>query len=97
MNYILNTNKQYDYILIDLFKGRESIKEIYEKENIINIRKILKNDGAIVINYIINNEQDKEELNKITQITNNYKIITDKKYFNYINKKGNIWCAEKNA
>jgi len=87
INYIENTNKQYDYVLIDLFNGREPIKEIYNEKNIINLKRILKENGVIVINYIISNENDKEELNEIIKITNNYKIIANQKYFNNI---GNI-------
>lgn len=87
INYISHTNKQYDYILIDLFNGREAIKEIYNDNNITYLKKILKDNGIIVINYIINNENDKEVLNKIIKITNNYKIISNTKYFNNI---GNI-------
>lgn len=90
INYIKTINKQYDYILIDLFNGRVPIKVIYEEENIINLKRILKYNGAIVINYIIESDNYIEELNKMIQITNNYKIIADKKYFNNVNKTGNI-------
>lgn len=90
INYITTTNKQYDYILIDLFNGREPIKEIYNEENIVNLKRILKYNGAIVINYIIESNNYIYELNKIIQITNNYKMIANKKYFNNINKTGNI-------
>lgn len=90
INYIKTTNKQYDYILIDLFNGRKPIKEIYEDENIFNLKRILRYNGTIVINYIIENDIYIGELNKIIKIFNNYKIIADKKYFNNINKTGNI-------
>lgn len=90
INYISKTNKKYDYILIDLFNGRVPIKEIYEDENIINLKKIIADNGIIVINYIIENDMYKAVLNKIIQITNNYKIIADKKYFNEVNANGNI-------
>lgn len=90
INYIENTNKQYDYVLIDLFNGREPIKEIYNEKNIINLKRILKENGVIVINYIISNENDKEELNEIIKITNNYKIISNQKYFNNIYNLGNV-------
>ena len=90
INYISYTNKKYDYILIDLFNGKFPIKEIYNEANIINFKKILKENSIILINYIITNEFDKEELNKIIKIKNNYKIITNKKYFDSINKIGNI-------
>jgi hypothetical protein len=50
----------------------------------------LKKDGVIVINYIINNDNYKEELEKIIQITNNYKIISNQKYFDNINNIGNV-------
>lgn len=90
IKYISFTNQKYDYLLIDLFNGRDPIKEIYNDENISNLRKILKDNGVIVINYIINNSSDKEVLNKIIQITDNYKIITNQKYFNNVNKSGNV-------
>ena len=90
INYIKNTNKQYDYILIDLFNGRNPVKEIYNEENLNNLKRILKYNGIILINYIIENDNYNEELNKIIQLTSNYKIITSNKYFNNINKKGNI-------
>lgn len=90
INYIKSTNKQYDYILIDLFNGREPIKEIYEERNIFNLKRILRYNGTIVINYILENDNYLDELNKIIKISNNYKIIANKKYFNNINKTGNI-------
>lgn len=90
INYIKTTNKQYDYILIDLFNGRDPVKQIYEEENKINLKRILKDDGIIVINYIISNENDKQDLNEIIKITNNYKIISNQKYFNNTYNLGNI-------
>ena len=90
INYIKTTNKQYDYILIDLFNGRSPIKEIYNDENIINLKRILKGNGIIVINYIINNDYDRHILNKIIKITKNYKVITNQKYFNNISNTGNV-------
>lgn len=90
IKYVSNINKQYDYILIDLFNGKEPVKELYNEENIVNLKSVLKNDGVIVINYIIINEADKEDLSRIVQITNNYKIITNNKYFNELNNIGNI-------
>ena len=90
INYISYTNKQYDYILIDLFNERIPIKEIYETQNIYNLKRILKNNGVIIINYIVEDNNFLEELKKIIKISNNYKIIVNKKYFNNINKTGNI-------
>lgn len=90
INYIDKTNNQYDYVLIDLFNGKEPVKEIYNEENIINLRKILKENGVIVINYIVTNDNYKKDLNKIIQITDNYKIITQEKYFSNLNKIGNV-------
>ena len=76
--------------MIDLFNGKEPIKAIYKEENIVNLKKILSDNGVIVINYIINNDNINKELEKIVKITNNYKVITHKKYFDDIKKKGNI-------
>lgn len=90
INYISYTNKKYDYILIDLFNGREPIKKIYNEENINNLKKTLKENGIIVINYIISNDNDKENIKQMIKLTNNYKIITDKKYFDSLNDKGNV-------
>lgn len=90
IDYISKVNKKYDYILIDLFNGREPIKEIYEEENIINLKRILKYNGVIVINYIIENDNYKEELNNIIKIADNYKIIANKNYYNILNNTGNI-------
>lgn len=90
INYIANTTKKYDYILIDLFNGKEPIKKIYNIENIINLRKKLNENGVIIINYIIINNSDKKEISKIIKITNNYKIITNQNYFNNVDNIGNI-------
>lgn len=90
IKYISHANKQYDYVLIDLFNGREPINKIYDQENIINLKRILKHNGIVVINYIINDNNYKKILNKIVKITKYYKIITNKQYFNNISNIGNI-------
>ena len=90
IKYISYTNKKYDYILIDLFNGRNPIKEIYSEDNILNLKKILSNNGVIVINYIICNESFKEELKQIIKITSNYKIISNTEYFDETYNFGNI-------
>ena len=90
IKYISYTNKKYDYVLIDLFNGRQAIKEIYEPESIINLNRVLKKNGVIVINYVIENNNDKEILKKIIKIASEYKIITNEKYFNFLNNIGNI-------
>ena len=48
-------------LLIDLFNGRRPIKEIYEEENTINLKRILRENGVIAINYIIENFKDDNE------------------------------------
>ena len=90
IKYINYCQKKYDYILIDLFNGKEPIKEIYNAENIINLRKIIKDNGIIVINYITTSDTYNEEIKKIISLADNYKIIANKKYFNNVNKTGNI-------
>lgn len=92
IKYIKNCKKRYDYILIDLFNGREPINEIYEEENILYLKNVLKRDGIIIINYIIsnNNIEYKKYLNNLIKITNNYKIIIDNKHFNIAANFGNV-------
>lgn len=90
IDYISFTDKQYDFVLIDLFNGRFPVKEIYSEYNIIKLKKILKNNGVLLINYIISNDLDKKIINKIIENANNYKIISNEEYFDFINNIGNI-------
>ena len=92
IEYILCCQKKYDYIFIDLFNGREPIKEIYMQTNLMKLKQILNKDGILIVNYIISSEDMiyKDIFNSLIQITNNYKIITNKNYFDLTNNVGNI-------
>ena len=93
IKYINTCNKKYDYILIDLFDGVLPVDEIYEGNNINNLKRLLNENGIIVINYVISNGniyKYKEVLRKIVKLTKNYKIITNKYYFNTTNNMGNV-------
>ena len=91
MNYISNTQNKYDYVLIDLFNGKLPITEIYDEENIGNIKRIINNNSIIAINYIINkNNNFKKNIESLTKLTNNIKIITHNLCFNITEKTGNI-------
>ena len=90
INYISYVDKKYDYILIDLFDGKKPIKEIYEDRNILNIKKILNEAGIVIVNYIITNTEDRNFIDIIVKMFNNYKIIIDKKYYNVNTNNGNV-------
>lgn len=93
IKYINDCSKTFDYILIDLFKGRKPSEEIYEEEVLKKIKNILNKNGIIIVNYIISEENKctyKEELNKLTKITKFNKIITNKNYYDESKNIGNI-------
>ena len=89
-NYIDYSLEKYDYILIDLFNGKETIKGIYENNNFDKILKLLNEEGIIIINYIINDEYDRVIIDKITKKVKYFKIIRNEKYYNINNDIGNI-------
>lgn len=91
VNFVRYCNKKYDYILIDLFNGKIPIKEIYTKESLSNIKRLLNDNGIIVVNYIISNEINYiEDLNNLIHMFKYYKVITDKMNFDFNNKIGNL-------
>lgn len=93
IKYIQKCNQKYDYVLIDLFDGLITIEELYTNENIKYLKKIITKNGTIVINYVIspnNINTYKESIRRIIKITKQYKIITNKNYYNSFTKLGNV-------
>lgn len=76
--FINKQNKKYDSIFIDLFIDKMPIKEVYEDNNLKKIQDLINNNGIIVINYIIDNNEE----SKTTYKTN---INQLKKYFEFVN------------
>lgn len=99
INYIASCQKKYDYILIDLFDGKVPIREIYSMNNLINLKRILNNNGIIIINYIISEQNVsnyKEDINNIIKITKYYKIITHELNYIKYNNMGNLFIILSN-
>jgi spermidine synthase len=48
--YINRTNKKYNLIIFDVFKGEENPAHIITKESLVEIKKLLMPNGMIVIN-----------------------------------------------
>lgn len=90
IKYIEKCEKKYDYVLIDLFNGRTPIKEIYTEKNIENLRKIIKENGIIIVNYITTSKTYDKEINQIVKIANYHELLINDRYFNELTKTGNI-------
>lgn len=93
IKYINNCNKKYDYILVDLFDGMLPVEEIYNKDNLHNLKRCLNNGGVIMVNYIISNYnlyKYKNDLRNLVKIAKHYKIITNKYYFDTTKNTGNV-------
>ena len=92
VNYVEICNKKYDYILIDLFKGKNPLKGIYKKDSLLNIKNLLNKGGIIVANYIMFKENSyKEDIENLINLSKYYKIITDKENYDFQNKFGNVF------
>ena len=53
IKYINTCTIKYDYILLDLFYGEDIVKEAYTQENLKQLKKLLKDKGIIIINYML--------------------------------------------
>lgn len=90
LNYISTTEKNYDYILIDLFEGKKPICEIYSSDYRKRLKSILNDNGVIVINYILGFSDAINYLSDIAELASNYKIITIENSFDFTKNIGNI-------
>lgn len=93
IKYINTCTIKYDYILLDLFYGEDIVKEAYTQENLKQLKKLLKDKGIIIINYIINDNnyiRSKKELYYLTTITKYHKFITLKENYDFNNNIGNV-------
>ena len=78
--------------LIDLFKGKNPLKDIYTKNSLLNVKQLLNKGGIIVANYIIFKENNyKEDIDNLINLSKYYKIITDKENYDFQNKFGNVF------
>lgn len=91
VKYVKECKYKYDYIFIDLFYGMNPISEMFNDDNLINVKRLLKEDGILIVNYIISEKNlyfYRNEIKKIIKIMDNYKIISKDNYFN--NNMGNV-------
>ena len=97
-DYIKNCNKQYDYILLDIFKDNEPIEYFLTKQFTKKINNILTQNGIYSINYIVNINQEKKFYNFIETLKNTFKfvyILTTKNMYN--NNHGNVYIICSNS
>ncbi|MFW6226078.1 MAG: spermidine synthase [bacterium] len=77
-NYVLNTNKKYDIIIIDVCQPTLDIsKDLFKLEFFIDLKKILNDNGIILFWYYILNTRDRKETAKLM-------IKNFKKVFNFV-------------
>lgn len=93
IKYIHKNKNKYDFILIDLFSGREMIEKIYDRIHMKKLFKQLSKKGIIAINYIIsyqNIHTYREQIKKIVKDIKYHKIIANEICFDYERQKGNV-------
>lgn len=91
--YISECKNKYDYVLVDLFNGKKMVGKIYQEYYLQKLKRMLADNGIIIINYMIsdiNMYMYKDELQVIVKTTKEYKIITNKLYFDEKRCLGNI-------
>ena len=93
IHFINNCNDKYNYILIDLFNGKEMVHDIFLENNLNKIKSIINEDSVVIINYLINENNKnsyKDELFRLTHTLKYYKLVSHESYFNIDNCIGNF-------
>lgn len=99
IQYVANCIDKFDYILIDLFNGKRPLKEMFFKETLNNLKRLLKDNAIVVINYVVCDENIsnyKEEINNLFDVTKYHKIITNDHYYDFDKKIGNLLIVLSN-
>ena len=92
LNYISYCDKKYDYILVDLFNGNIPVTSIYGDKYINDLKRIMNDNGIIVINYIISsiNKGNMEFLKLLYSNFKYFKVISNSDFFDKKHGMGNI-------
>jgi spermidine synthase len=71
-----NSNKKYDQIIFDLFKGENPPSHVFTKESLVEIKKIMNEEGSILINMIGNISERSKTIRAIikTLLLNNWEV-----------------------
>ena len=64
-NYVKTTNKKYDLILVDLFRGINVPNEFLTSQFFEQLKNLLTNDGEILFNFVAYNYETKQEATEI--------------------------------
>lgn len=67
-NYLKTCNEQFDLVIIDLFDDLQTVPLTFDKEFTTDLRRVCKEDGALVYNTVINSQQSEEKARLITQL-----------------------------
>lgn len=100
LKFIKKNHNKYDYINIDLFNGKNPIKEIYSVYAVSNLKRMLSNQGFITANFIISKDNYltyKKDLQLILKLFKHYMIITDNENFDLEHNYGNIFLIMSNT
>ena len=76
MNFVATTNKKYDLVLVDLFKGIDVPKEFLSQHFFEQIKSVLNNNGEVLLNYVAYNYETKQKVSNIENSLN--KIFPNK-------------------
>lgn len=99
LDYVKDTKKKYDYILIDLFDGPKPLEEAYSTLYLSQLKSILNDHGVIGANYIVSRHNRKTYLNDIkrcSQVMKYFKILTCAENYNLEKNIGNIFIIMSN-
>lgn len=93
LEFVKEDNHKYDFILIDLFDGKEPIKEAFSILNLNYLKKILAKNGIIIANYIVSKENRKtlsQDLQFASKIMKHFRIISTQENYDRENQIGNL-------
>jgi len=61
-NYVFNTNKKFDLVIIDVFIDRKVPDEFETKTFLLALKNILNNNGGVIFNKVIYNQEFKTQI-----------------------------------
>lgn len=69
-SWVKKSKEKYDLILIDLFQGTKIPDEFYQEEFLLDVQKLLKDDGIVAFNHLYSN-LEKQDANRLLSTLRN--------------------------
>lgn len=65
-NYVQTHSKKFDVIVVDIYIDEEVPKCFHQKKFLIQVARILQNNGVLFFNKVVNNPKQELEFNELT-------------------------------